>query len=52
MLWNIESTQVIDIPSEMRSTAKFRTTLGHKTNAAFFDERNADFDTVRHNNVF
>ena len=38
--------QVIDIPPPMRSTSKYRTTLGHKTNSAFFEERNAVFDTV------
>ena len=38
--------QVIDIPPLMRSTSTFRTTLGHKTNSAFFEERNAVFDTV------
>ena len=42
-------SQVIDIPSDMRSTSQFRTTLGHKINSAFFDERNAEFDTVRNN---
>ena len=50
--WFCEIFQVVDIPSEMRSIAQFRTTLGHKTNSAFFDERNADFETVRHNNGF
>ena len=48
--WNKRSEQVVDVPSVMRSTSQFRTTLGHKTNSAFFDERNAEFDTVRHNN--
>ena len=43
---------MIDIPSVMRSTSQFRTTLGHKTNSAFFDERNAEFDTVRHSDEF
>ena len=38
--------QVIDIPPEMRSTTKFRTTIGHKTNCAFFEESNTEFDTV------
>lgn len=46
--WGLPEGQVIDIPSDMRSTSQFRTTLGHKTNSAFFDERNAEFDTVRH----
>ena len=31
----------------MRSITKFRTTLGHKTNCAFFEEQNTEFDTVR-----
>ena len=44
--------QVVDIPREMRSISQFRTTLGHKTNSAFFDERNAEFDTVRHAKIF
>ena len=43
----LKGTQVIDIPSVMRSTSQYRTTLGHKINSAFFDERNADFDTVK-----
>ena len=30
----------------MRSITKFRTTLGHKTNCAFFEEQNTEFDTV------
>ena len=42
--------QVIDIPPEMRSTSKFRTTIGHKTNCAFFEESNTEFDTVVRNN--
>jgi len=46
--WGVPEDQVLDIPQEMRSTIQFRTTLGHKTNAAFFDERNAEFSTVRH----
>ena len=53
-MWNMVNSvspelffqQVIDIPPLMRSTSKYRTTLGHKTNSAFFEERNAVFDTV------
>ena len=43
---------MIDIPTDMRSTRQFRTTLGHKTCAAFFDERNTRFGTVRCNSMF
>jgi len=46
--WGVPEGQVVDIPSDMRSITQFRTTLGHKTNAAFFDESNTDFDMVRH----
>jgi len=34
----------------MRSITKFRTTLGHKTNCAFFEEQNTEFGTVRKKN--
>jgi len=46
--WGLPEGQVLDIPIEMRSITKFRTTLGHKTNCAFFEEQNTEFDTVRH----
>jgi len=48
LMWNLEKDIVLDIPSEYRELANFRTTLGHKVNHKFSEEANGKFDVVKH----
>ena len=44
----MEKDVVLDIPSEYRELANFRTTLGHKINHKFAQEANGNFEVVKH----